>query len=262
MRRYFLLLLIQIRASFQTSLAYRFDFFFEGLTALFWSATTFFPLFIAFDQAEAIEGWTFSEALLVLGFFLVLKSILEGAVNPSLLTVVEHIRQGTLDFVLLKPADAQFLVSTAKFEPSAIIGFFGGCGLLVTALVKLGRVPTLTGAVVALLLMVTAVGLLYSLWIMVISAAFYVVRVDNLAYLLSSVFDAARWPSSVFRGSLSLLFTYVVPLALMTTYPAEVLLGRRTAVEALEGMALAVVFAVVARTIWTASIARYTSASS
>jgi ABC-2 type transport system permease protein len=29
--------------------------------------------------------------------------------------VMDHIRKGTLDFVLLKPADAQFLVSTARF---------------------------------------------------------------------------------------------------------------------------------------------------
>src|SRR3954464_10037163 len=88
--RYLRLLLIQVRASFQTSLAYRFDFFFEGFTALFWSATTFLPLFIAYDKRTTIASWSFAESLLVLGFFLLLKSILEGAVNPSLLTVVEH----------------------------------------------------------------------------------------------------------------------------------------------------------------------------
>ena len=33
--------------------------------------------------------------------------------------VVEHIRKGTLDFVLLKPADAQFLVSTARSSRGA-----------------------------------------------------------------------------------------------------------------------------------------------
>ena len=46
-----------------------------------------------------------------------MQGILEGAINPSLTSVVEHIRKGTLDFVLLKPADAQFLVSTARFHP-------------------------------------------------------------------------------------------------------------------------------------------------
>ncbi len=262
MSRYLRLLLIQIRASLQTSLAYRFDFFFEGLTALFWTATTFIPIFVAYDRRDAVAGWTFDQALLVLGFFLLLKSILEGAVNPSLLTVVEHIRLGTLDFVLMKPADAQFLVSTSKFDPSAIIGGLGGVGLLGVAVARLDHPPSLRDSVTAVLLLTTALVLVYSLCILVVSAAFYVVRVDNLSYLLTSVFDAARWPSSVFRGSLHILFTFVVPLALMTSYPAEALLGRFSPTRLGEAIAGTMVFAAVARVVWVAAVARYTSASS
>ena len=262
MARYLRLLFIQLRASVQTALQYRFDFLFEGFTAVFWTATTFVPIFIAYDRREDVAGWTFGESLLVLGFFLLLKSILEGTVNPSLITVVEHIRQGTLDFVLLKPADAQFLVSTAKFDPSAVIGGFGGISLIVAAFIRLQRWPTMGGLLIAALLLVAAIALLYSLWIMVISAAFYVVRVDNLSYLMTSVFDAARWPSSVFRGSLHILFTFVVPLALMTTYPAQALLGHFSSKEAFEALAGAAGFAVIARLIWSGSVARYTSASS
>jgi ABC-2 type transport system permease protein len=262
MRRYLLLLLIQIRASLQTALAYRFEFFFEGLTAVFWTVTTFIPLFIAFDRADVVAGWTLGDSLLVLGFFMLLKSVLEGAVNPSLLTVVEQIRQGTFDFVLLKPVDAQFLVSTAKFDASAIIGTVGAVVLLLTGGARVGHAPPVTGVLIALLLVGASVGLLYSLWILVISAAFYVVRVDNLSYLMTSVFDAARWPSTIFRGSLHIVFTFVIPLALMTTWPAEALLGRFTFVQALEAIAGAGLFALGARLVWMRSVAKYTSASS
>jgi ABC-type uncharacterized transport system permease subunit len=47
-----------------------------------------------------------------------------------------------------------------------------------------------------------------------------VVKVDNLTYLFSSIYDAARWPASVFRGAVAFLLTFVIPLAVMTTYPA------------------------------------------
>jgi ABC-2 type transport system permease protein len=260
--RYLKLFLIQLRASVQLSMAYRVDFFFEGLTALFWSATTFVPLFVAFHQNKPIAGWTFDESLLVLAFFLLLKSVLEGSVSPSLLTVVEHIRNGTLDFVLLKPADAQFLVSTAKFEPSASLGAVAALSLFVTAFVRLGRPPTATGVLMAVALLATSVVLLYSLWILVVSAAFYVIRVDNLSYLLTSLIDAARWPAAVFRGTLHILFTFVVPLALMTTYPAEALLGRFSIPQTIGAMAGALVFAALARVVWVGSLSRYTSASS
>ena len=65
--------------------------------------------------------------------------------------------------------------------------------------------------------------LLYSLWILIVSAAFIVVKVDNLTYLFSSIFDAARWPASVFRGAVKFFFTFVIPLAhpLTTCRPDE-----------------------------------------
>ena len=74
--------------------------------------------------------------------------------------------------------------------------------------------------------MVAAVVVLYSLWILTVSAAFYVVRIDNLSQLFNAVFDAARWPVDVFSRVLQFVFTFVVPLAVMTTIPARALLGQ------------------------------------
>ena len=94
---------------------------------------------------------------------------------------------------------------------------------------------------------------LYSIAIVVVSIAFVAVRVDNLLYLFQSVFDVARWPNSVFRGVLGILFTFVLPLAL---------LGKLTPQTAAGALAGTLLFAAVARGIWKASIRRYTSASS
>jgi len=103
---------------------------------------------------------------------------------------------------------------------------------------------------------------LYSIAILVVSIAFIAVRVDNLLYLFQSIFDVARWPSSVFRGALAAIFTFVLPLALMTTYPALALLGKLTPATAAGALLGTAAFAAAARTIWLASIRHYTSASS
>jgi ABC-2 type transport system permease protein len=93
-----------------------------------------------------------------------------------------------------------------------------------------------------------------------VSAAFYVVKVDNMTYLFSSIFDAARWPSTVFRGALRVVFTFVIPLALMTTYPAEALLGRLESQTLLYALLASLGFATAARTVWLNSLRRYASA--
>ena len=86
------------------------------------------------------------------------------------------------------------------------------------------------------------------------------VKVDNLSYLFGSLFDAARWPITVFRGALRIVFTFVFPLALMTTYPAMALLGKLDGKTALAALAGGLVFAAVARRVWRRALALYTSA--
>lgn len=260
--RYWRLLRAQVRASTLTLLQYRFDFMADGFLEILWASTSLVPLFVVFRTRDSVAGWSFGEALLVTGWFILLQGILEGAINPSLTSVVEHIRLGTLDFVLLKPADAQFLVSTAKFQPWRATNILTAGVVFVYAFHLIGRSPSLAGLLAAVFLLFSSTLLLYSMWILTVSAAFYVVKIDNLSFLFSSIFDAARWPSTIFRGGLSFVFTFVIPLALMTTYPALALLGRLRGSTLLLALAGSILFALLARVVWLASIGKYTSASS
>jgi ABC-2 type transport system permease protein len=262
--RYLKLLGLQLRNSALLAAQYRWDFLVDGAISLFWAFTAVVPLFVVYggdgEGRAGIPGWSFAEALVVTGWFILLQGVLDGAINPGLATVIDHIRKGTLDFVLLKPADAQFLVSTSRFYLWRAFSVLSALGILIFAFDRLGRAPSAGGVAMALVLLGTATLLLYSLWILIVSAAFFVVKVDNLTYLFSSIFDAARWPATVFRGGLRFVFTFVVPLAVMTTFPAEALLGRLPFSSLLATVAGTAVFAALARLVWRRSISHYTSA--
>ncbi len=260
--RYLRLFGVQVRASAAGAMQYRADFFLSGLIALMWVGVALVPVMVVFGARNQVAGWSYPEALVVVGLFAFLKAILDGAVSPSLTAVVEHVRQGTLDFVLLKPADAQFLVSTAKLELWRAVDFLGAAAILGYAFVRLDRWPAPGHVALTLVLLGVAILVLYSIWILVVSASFWVVKVDNLSYLFGSLFDAARWPITVFRGALRFVFTFVFPLALMTTYPAMALLGNLTPATALLGVLGGVVFAAAARLVWLRALGLYTSASS
>jgi ABC-2 type transport system permease protein len=260
--RYGRLLGVQVRMSAITAMQYRGDFVVRGFVTALWMSVTLLPLFVVFGARQTVAGWSFPEALVVVGWFTLVRAVLEGGVSPSLTAVVEHVRRGTLDFVLLKPADAQFLVSTAKFEPWRIIDVVGALGIFVYAFAHLGRWPGPKELLLGLLFLVLAIIVLYSFWILVVSAAFWVVKVDNLSYLFQSLFDAGRWPITIFKGALFYLFTFVFPLALMTTYPALALLGRLSARNAALAWLGGLAFAALARAIWGRALRMYTSASS
>jgi ABC-2 type transport system permease protein len=261
-RRYLRLLSIQLKAAMLLSLQYRLDFAIQGVTALFWSATALVPLYVLFEMRDGVAGWRAQEMLVVVGFFTLLKGVLASVIQPSLGQAVEHIRKGTLDFLLLKPADAQFMLSTSKLELAHLVDVLGGIAIISWTLVSLGRAPGVVGVALALVFLICALAILYAMWILVVSLAFRVVKIDNMNYLFVSLFEAARWPSSVFRGALALIFTFVIPLALMTTYPALALLGRANGRHLATAAGVALMLLVVSRLVWQRSIRSYTGASS
>lgn len=260
--RYLRLLLAALRVSLALGMQYRWEFIVDGALSLVWIAISIAPLYVAFFNRPPIHGWTYEGALVVIGWFTLLKGVLDGAVNPSLIAVVGRIRDGTLDFTLLKPADAQFLVSTAKFEVWKVVDVAAGIGIFVWAFTRMQRAPLPSHVALSAALLASATLVLYSMWILVIAAAFWVVRLDNLTYLFNSVLDFARWPVTIFKGALRFAFTFIIPLALMTTYPAEALLGTLAPKTAALSIAFSFAFAAAARFVWTRAIAHYTSASS
>ena len=253
---------VQARASIVTSMQYRADFIVQGAMSLYWLGWNLLPLIVLYQDRDAVAGWSFGGALVVMAWFVIVRGILEGAVNPSLAAVIEQIRSGAFDYTLLRPADAQFLVSTARFAPWRMLDVLGGIGLLVYALIEVGHTPSPAQLGAGLLLLVSGLIVMYSLWILIVATAFWVVRMDNLIYLLGSVFDAARWPAQVFRGAYRVIFTFVIPLAVMTTYPAMALLGKLTLRTGLACVGAAVVAALLARLVWRLALRSYTSASS
>lgn len=244
------------------ALAYRVELFVSLFVAIFWAVFTLAPLAIVFSHRSEIGGWTFDQSLVVLAFFVMLKALLEGFVAPNLLQIVEHVRQGTLDYVLLRPADAQFLLSFSRFAFPKVIDFTGGLLLFGYALHATGHVPTIGQALACVLLLLSGTVTLYAIFTLVVSTAFWLVRVDNLAFVLDAVFDAGQFPVTVFRGAARAILTFVIPVGLMTTYPAMALLGMLDAAGIALALGVAAVFFGLARVVFQLAISRYASASS
>ena len=249
------------RVSLMTSLQYRVDFVVEGFMSLFWLSWNLMPLLVLYGSRETVAGWDQSSALVVIGMFVVLRALVEGVISPSLVDFVARVRNGSFDYVLLRPADAQVLVSLARFAPWRIIDLLGGLGLIGYALYLRGVTPRPIDIALGAGLLLCGAVAMYSLYLIAASITFWVVKLDNLAFFLSALIDTARWPVHVFSGAWRILFTFVLPLALMTTYPAMALLGRLDGRTALACAGGALAMLVLARLVWRRAIRSYTSAA-
>lgn len=104
--------------------------------------------------------------------------------------------------------------------------------------------------------------ILYSLWFVLSATSIWFVKVWNATEVLRSVLAAGRYPMSAYPPALRLVFTVVVPVAFLTTVPAQAILGLAEPRWLLASGLMAVLALGVSRTFWRFALRHYTSASS
>ncbi|MBB2485171.1 ABC-2 family transporter protein [Mitsuaria sp. WAJ17] len=241
---------------------YRTDFLLEGAATLLVLSLQLIPVEVLFGQRQEIAGWSHGSMLVLLGWYMVMRSILDGIITPSLAQTIAGIRTGNFDYVLLKPVDPMVLSSVSHIRPWQILHTLAGLGIAGRGLLVLDQIPTAGAMLAAVLMSVAALLTVYALFILCVAGSFVVVRIQNIMNVLASLLDFARWPAQVFEGLWRLVFTFVLPVAVISTYPAMALLGQLTAQQALTSLAVASGFLSLARWAWQRSLARYRSASS
>jgi len=231
---------------------------FQSVIALF---TGLAVLALVFDQTSNLAGWSESELLAVMGVHILMGGVIRTAIQPNMERLMTDVRQGTLDYVLTKPEDAQVMISVREFRIWQAVDIIVGGVVLA---IGIGRLETSIGLGSALIfagtLLLGAV-MIYCFWLILTTAAFWVVRMDELHELFDGIYQSGRWPVTIYPGWLRIGLTYLVPIAFAVTVPAEVLTGSLT----LETLALATLFAgvlvLISRWWWRYGLKNYSGAS-
>jgi ABC-2 type transport system permease protein len=103
--------------------------------------------------------------------------------------------------------------------------------------------------------------MIYSFWMILTTAAFWIVRIDEISELFQGVYAAGRYPIGVYPGWLRLGLTFLVPVAFAVTVPAEALTGRLSGGSLAGAAALTILLLVVSRVVWRLGLRRYSGAS-
>jgi ABC-2 type transport system permease protein len=262
LRRHLRLVAIQLRIRVLAALEYRAGFWTSGVLSLFWSLGGAMPLVVALEHRPDVAGWSPWALAMLVGCHMIVNGLFGSLVQPALFAAMEDIRTGALDYLLLRPASALVSCLVADFQPWSLLESLVGVGLLVLAATELGVTPAPLDVLVFVVVLGSGIAALYAIAVLILCLAFRAMQLQNLAYLLESLLDFARWPISVFRGPLRALFTFVIPFAVMTSYPPMALLGLLEPRAALGAVVTAAALGLVAGVAWQRALRGYTSASS
>jgi ABC-2 type transport system permease protein len=262
MRRYVRIFREFFRACFVEELEYRSEFLGNFISSFFGIGIAILTVNIFFYQTDQLGGWTYADVLVLLGVFNTLRGLIDFALRPNMPRLLEHVRRGTLDYILTKPVDSMFYVSFRHLVFWRLIDVLLGLGVIGYGLVEKHYIPSLVDVVVFIVTITASFVLIYSLWMMLMTTSFWVIRIDDLSFIFDSFFETARFPIGMYRGWVRVVLTYVLPAAVITNMPALSLLGKWNMATALIAVLLALVFLWLARRFWRFALRFYTSASS
>ena len=258
---YLRLIGVFFRVSVLDELAYRVNFFVQLFQSFLELATALAGLAVIFSFTATLGGWRPDEVLALVGVYFLVGGMIGLVIQPGMEDLISSVRDGSLDFLLTKPEDAQLLVSVHRVEIWKLIDVALGLGVLVTAIIRLGE-KVGAGQAAYFAVMVTAgAAIIYSFWLILATLSFWFVRVENILEIFQSMYEAGRWPVSLYPGWLRFALTFIVPVAFATTVPAEALTGRLTGGTLLSGVVLAVVLLAVSRLFWQVGLRQYSGTS-
>lgn len=250
-----------VRVSVLNELQYRVNFFLQLFQSVLALATAIAVVALVFLYTPTLGGWSPWELMVVVGVHTALGGVIRAVIQPSMQLLTDDIREGKLDFALTKPVDAQLLVSLRRITVWPLVDVVVGLGVVVVAASQSEVAVTVAGAVIFPVSLTLGAVMIYCLWLIITTGAFWVIRMDYVAELFNGLYQAGRWPIGLFPGWLRTVFTILVPLAFAVTLPSEILTGR-AGLLALGGAALfTLALASFARWFWRLGIKSYAGAS-
>lgn len=219
-------------------------------------------LALIFAHTSTLGGWRPDELVALVGVYFLVGGVIGLVIQPGMEQLTEAVRDGTLDFTLAKPEDAQLLVSVWRVEIWKMIDVGLGLAVLGIGLARLGQRVGLAEAAAFIVALVAGGVIVYSFWLILATTAFWLVRVENILVIFQSVYEAGRWPVNIYPGWLRFALTFLIPVAFAITFPARALAGRLTWPVLGGAWAFAVVLFVAARLFWRIGLRHYSGASS
>ena len=250
------------RVNLQMALAYRVDTAVNILLEVLGLAWELVSLSIIFANTDTLGGWGFGELIALLGVFHLVNTLMFVLIWPNTEKFNQSVRDGTLDYTLLQPADSLFLVTFSRMVVWRLWDFFLGIALIAAGVSMSGMAATPLRLLGFLLLATTGTIILSSLWIVMIAATFWFTKFDNNVTILQALLDTGRYPATVYPLWLRMIVTFLIPVAVATTVPMQALRGELGPWQILLYVLISAAAFLLASRVWKAGVKKYSGASS
>ena len=229
---------------------------------LLWFALQLCFISVLYLHTDRIGTWTKWQVVLLVGASHFIQQIFQAFFLINCSNLSELVRTGKFDFLLLLPVNTRFVVSLRQVDLGAFVNALSSIAVMAYALRQLQLVPTLWQLLGFLALCLAGILIHYSLMFLLATISFWTVRAQGIVWGYYNLFNIARMPDEAFSGLFKAVFTFALPMLLVSNVPVRLLVDKFSPASGLLLVAMSVVCFVVSECGWRFSLRRYTSASS
>src|SRR6202453_3951104 len=212
---------------------------------------------VVFSQTSSIGTWSAWQVVLLTGASNFIQQIYQAFFLVNCTNLSELVRTGKMDFLLLLPVNTRFVVSTRQVDISSFANAAFAACVMAFAAHKLHLHPSFMALFGFAALCVVGLVLHYSLMFMLASVSFWTVRAQGIVWGYYNLFNIARMPDDAFRGVFKAVFTFALPVLLVSNVPARVLADKAASPASWALLlGLGIVWAIISEWFWRLSVRR------
>jgi ABC-2 type transport system permease protein len=248
--------------SFSRALTFRLDFFFRvGMDAL-WYAQYFVYFAILNAATPTLGGWTAGEVRLFAGSLFVYDALQMTLIANNMWMFPQLVNRGDLDYHLVRPVSALFVVSLRDFAANSFLNLLMAIGIF--AWILSGYEGPMDAPRLLLFAALVPVGVFlhWAVQMLFLMPVFWTHSAHGLRDLHWSLDSWNARPVGIYRGWLRRALLTLLPLGVIVSYPARILIEGPSLEVPLHMLAVAAAFYGIVRLVWSRGLAAYSSASS
>lgn len=254
---------IFIKNNIMAQMEYRVNFISGIIMELGYLFVKLLYVWVIFKSGAKINGYSSSEFLVFAGTFIILTGFHAGLFMVNFLSIRTLVREGMLDFFIVKPVSLQFMATFRRSDFGLFLtDVIAGIVILVFGIFKLQYELTLIQIFGFIMFLACGIIIGYSLFLIPQILSFWFVNTTAIGETFNSLWDINSVPMVVFNKFVQNIGVFIVPIFVVTNFPAIFILQKMSSVYFVWGLIAPFITFTLTRLFWKIAVRNYSSASS
>ncbi len=216
---------------------------------------------VLYFHTPLLGGWNEHELMVFVAGYLLVDAVNMTVFSSNLWFIPQYINQGQLDYYLIRPVSPLFFLSLREFSASSFVNLLIAMGFFLYSLLSYPGVE-LVPSLFYVLLLCNGFLLHYCLHMLTMLPVFWTQSTRGFIDLFFSMGQAMERPDRIYRGWIRIVFTTILPFAIVASFPARIFLEGFDVKILLHIFSVTAAFWFIMLFVWKKGLRNYSSASS